>query len=105
MQFCGANLKGGHALKPLIKFHTNPVMRLGEKPTLTDEASKNPRELQEWKEDLAAYNKKKDSLEENTVRLYGIVIGQCTESLISEIKGHDEFEEKDMDSNALWLLE
>ena len=89
MQFSGANLKGGHALKPLIKFHTDPVTRLGEKPTLTDEAAKNPRELQEWKEDSAAFNKKKESIEENKARLYGVTIGQCTESLISEIKRHD----------------
>ena len=27
MQFSGANLKGGHALKPMIKFHIDPVTR------------------------------------------------------------------------------
>eukprot|EP00957_Ditylum_brightwellii_P062303 4727648-Ditylum_brightwellii.AAC.1 len=38
-------------------------------------------------------------------KLYGIVMGQCTESLKSEIKGEGNYEDAEMDSNALWLLQ
>ena len=98
-------MKRGHALKPMIEFYIDPVTRLGLKPTLTEEVAENPAKLQEWKEQSSNYNKKKESLEENIVLLYGIIIDQCTESLISELKGHEEFDEKDIDSDALWLLE
>eukprot|EP00957_Ditylum_brightwellii_P011492 869027-Ditylum_brightwellii.AAC.1 len=37
-------------------------------------------------------------------KLYGVIIGQCTDSLLSGIKGDDSYEDAKMDSNALWLL-
>eukprot|EP00957_Ditylum_brightwellii_P005705 434522-Ditylum_brightwellii.AAC.1 len=37
--------------------------------------------------------------------LYGIMMGLCTESLKLEIKGKDDYEDAEMDSNVLWLLQ
>eukprot|EP00957_Ditylum_brightwellii_P089036 6780401-Ditylum_brightwellii.AAC.1 len=43
-------------------------------------------------------------MEENIEKLYGVIIGQCTDSLLLEIKGDDAYEDAKMDSDALWLL-
>ena len=43
-------------------------------------------------------------IEDNAEKLYGIIMGQCTESLKSEIKGEDTYKNAEMDSDALWLM-
>ena len=105
MQYAEANFNKGNDLKPLIKFLIDPIQRIGAAPALPVGAAANPELLQIWKERLSKYNKRIETIEDNQVKLYGIILGQCTESLKSEIKGEDEYEEKEMDSDALWLME
>ena len=47
----------------------------------------------------------KDILIENTNKLYGIVIRQCTPPLRSTIEGGAEYEKKSSDFDTLWLLQ
>eukprot|EP00957_Ditylum_brightwellii_P060834 4618602-Ditylum_brightwellii.AAC.1 len=58
-----------------------------------------------WKEKLSKHNRRIKLIEDNMEKLCGIVMGQCTESLKSEIKGENDYEDAEMDSNALWLLQ
>ena len=43
--------------------------------------------------------------EDNQVKMYRIIFGQCTEALKSEIKGDDEYKDKEMDLNTLWIMQ
>mmetsp|Transcript_13830 Transcript_13830/g.20186 ORF Transcript_13830/g.20186 Transcript_13830/m.20186 type:complete len:247 (-) Transcript_13830:675-1415(-) len=105
LQYVEANFKKGNDLKPLIKFLIDPIQRIGAAPALPEGAAANPELLQIWKEWLSKYNKWIETIEDNQVKLYGIILGKCTESSKSLIKGKDEYEEKEMDSDTLWLME
>ena len=104
MNYAEANLKKGNDLKPLLKFLIDPIARIGASPALEENAAKDPEKLQMWKERLSKYNKRIETIEDNQVKMYGIIFGQCTESLKSEIKGDDDYQEKEMDSDTLWLI-
>ena len=104
MNYAEANLKKGNDLKPLLKFMIDPIERIGASPALPSDAIGDPEKLQVWKEKLSKYNKRIETIEDNQVKMYGIIFGQCTESLKSEIKGDDEYPDMEMDSNALWLV-
>eukprot|EP00957_Ditylum_brightwellii_P142277 10839262-Ditylum_brightwellii.AAC.1 len=57
------------------------------------------------KEKLSKHNRQIKLIEYNMGKLYGIMMGQCTESLKSDIKGEDDYEDAEIDSNVLWLLQ
>ena len=105
MQYTAANLKKGNDLKPLIKFLMDPIKRIGSAPDAVEGMRDDREKFETWKEKLSKYNRRIELIEDNMEKLYGIVMGQCTESLKSEIKGEDDYEDAEMDSNALWLMQ
>jgi len=50
------------------------------------------------------YLTRKSTLEDNKGSLHSLVKGQCTPSLLSELKGLNEYEEKDADFDVVWLV-
>jgi len=50
------------------------------------------------------YLTRKSTLEDNKGSLHSLIKGQCTPSLLSELKGLEEYEEKDADFDVVWLL-
>ena len=53
------------------------------------------------------YLTRKSTLEDNKNNkgsLHSLVKGQCTPSLLSELKGLEEYEEKDAVFDVVWLL-
>ena len=50
------------------------------------------------------YLSRKNQLMDNQGSLYSLIKGQCMPALIAELKGLDEFEDKDADFDVLWLL-
>ena len=58
-----------------------------------------------WRMRVKRYMDLKDILIQNTNKLYGIVIGQCTPELISIIKVEAEYKKKSSDFDTLWLLQ
>ena len=105
LQYSAAKLKRGNDMKPLIKFLKDPVKRLGEAPRATEEDKKDKELFEIWKSKSNKHNERIELMGENMEKLYGVMIGQCTDSLLSEIKGDDGYEDAEMDSNALWLLQ
>jgi len=61
-------------------------------------------EMMEYKLLYNKYLTRKSTLEDNKGSLHSLVKGQCTPSLLSELKGLDEYEEKDADFDVVWLL-
>ena len=47
---------------------------------------------------------RKKQLTDNQESLYSLIKGQCTPALVAELKGLDDFEDKDSDFDMLWLL-
>jgi hypothetical protein len=46
-----------------------------------------------------------EALEDNKMRVYGLVWGQCTAALHAELRGDKDFKEKDSACDSLWLLQ
>eukprot|EP00957_Ditylum_brightwellii_P113916 8684420-Ditylum_brightwellii.AAC.1 len=86
MQYSAANLKKGNDLKPLIKFLQDLIEWIGEAPAAVTGMKDNKEKFEMWKEKLSKHNRQIELIEDNMEKLYGIVMGQCTESLKSEIK-------------------
>ena len=69
------------------------------------ENKKNAMKLKRWEMRMKHFLDWEEQLKENKVKIYGLVIGQCTPALRSTLKGNEDFEEKSRTYNALWLLE
>ncbi len=61
-------------------------------------------EMMEYKLLYNEYLTRKSTLEDNKGSLHSLVKGQCTPSLLSELKGLEEYEEKDAVFDLVWLL-
>ena len=50
------------------------------------------------------YLARKIQLADNQGSLYSLIKGHCTPALVAELKGIDEFEDRDSEFDILWLL-
>ena len=64
----------------------------------------NKAEIKIWKKKLAMQIKKEGKLDENLEQYYSIVIGQCTDAMKEKLKGKASFEQIEMESDCLGLL-
>ena len=96
----------GATLKPLLEQLMNPLSYVGEKPDdLSEDEQKLPMKIREWDYKYKKYDSEQDQCKENMIKLYGLLFGQCTSALKSEIKSEPEYDERSMKSDALWLLQ
>lgn len=93
MQYSTANLKKGNDLEPLIKFLRDPIERISAAPEAVAGMKDDEEKFETWKEILSKHNRRIELIDDNMEKLYGIVMGQCKESLKSEIEGEDKYED------------
>ena len=72
---------------------------------LTEKEEESKIKMKMWKMRVKRYMDREEILIDNTNKLHGIVIGQCTPPLRSTIKGDAEYEKKSSDFDTLWLLQ
>ena len=76
-----------------------------EKPqTLTDEQTRDVVFVAQKTEEAKDYVKRMRVLRNNIPKLYGLVWGQCTPGLQSELQGESEYKDKSNEFNCLWLM-
>ena len=95
--------KKGRDIVPLIK-KIEEVNTTKWKPTTPTAATRKEvpaAEMLEYKLLYKEYLSRKNQLTDNQGSLYSLIIGQCTPALIAELKGLDEFENKDEDFDVL----
>jgi hypothetical protein len=61
--------------------------------------------IQIHREKVKRHLNRMEALEDNKMRVYGLVWGQCTAALQAELRGVEDFKEKDSAYNCLWLLQ
>jgi len=61
-------------------------------------------EVRIWEKKCDSYAKREEALEQNIQRLYAIVKGQCTESMLAALKGLPTYEDIDEKLVGLQLL-
>ena len=97
----------GADLRPLILHLKNPKTKLEDKkpPYNVSEGSKDEKEqMKKWEMKWKSYVGRMETLEENSEKLFGLIIGQCTHALLAEIKASPDYEIKAEDSDSLWLM-
>ena len=61
-------------------------------------------ELEVWKSDIKNFSNRKNLLSSNISKLFSLIVGQCTQAMITNIKKEEDYDKKSRDSDALWLL-
>ena len=76
------------------------------KPTeLSDEAKKSTVDVEIHKEEIKEYVKDIKQIKTNLKKVYGIVFGNCTESVQTMIRTDSEYEEKSKKFDHAWLFQ
>ena len=94
-----SNFKDGGDLKPLFRKMTDPSksFKKKKKPTAPEPEDENapidPVDLDIYREQIKLYVARESNLRRNMEETFGIIWEQCSNSLQSNLKGHDEFED------------
>ena len=87
-------------MQSLVKNLEMPTLVMPVDPE--DKATKS--EIRVWEKKCDSYAKREEALEQNIQRLYALVKGQCTESMIAALKGLSTYEDIDEKLDGLRLL-
>ena len=98
--------KKGRDIVPLIKKIKDIDTTKWKPATPTAETGETvpAAEMLEYKLLYSEYLARKNQLTENQGSLYSLIKGQCTPALIAELKGLDDYKDRDSDFDVLWLL-
>jgi hypothetical protein len=102
------NYKKGEDVVTLVEDLVDPRIDLENKHAPADfspEEEKRTILMKKWEIKFKKYLDREEGLQENTSKLYALIMGQCTIALRSVIKSDPVFEAKSKDFDALWLLE
>ena len=108
--FAISNFKDGGDLKPLFRKMTDPadVFKSKKKPKkpVPDDDTKTVDlvYIDIYKEQIKLYVTRESNLRRNMEKTFGIIWGQCSNSLQSNVKGQDEFDEAYDTLDTLWLV-
>ena len=93
------NFKEGKMVaRTIVSGKTITIKKL-VKPTDGDKT-----DLKIWKAKIKNYVSKESTYEQALQRAYGLVLGQCTQNMLANLKSLKEFEKFDKDANLLALL-
>ena len=103
-------MKNFHQAEDIVEMVTNlkdpctnfKTKHIPKDLTTIEEGSKIKMKM--WEIRVKKYMDREEVLTENTKKLYGIVIGQCTPPLRSTIKHDEEYGIKSLYFDTLWLL-
>ena len=104
MNYVGTNWEKGNDLKPLIHHLQHPEKYIEEPPDVAPDKDNDAGKYEKWKNKVNLHGRRMDNLADNEVKLYNLVIGQCTPNMEIEIRGDKKFTKKDRGADALWLL-
>lgn len=61
-------------------------------------------ELEVWKSDIKNFSSRKNTLESNLSKLFSLIIGQCTNAMLADIKTEMDYKERSQACDTMWLL-
>ena len=104
MNFVGTNWEKGNNFKPLIHHLQHPEKYIEEPPDEAPDKNLEAGKYEKWKNKVNLHDKRMENLADNKVKLYNLVLGQCTPNMEIEICGDKKFTRKDRGADVLWLL-
>mmetsp|Transcript_12101 Transcript_12101/g.17372 ORF Transcript_12101/g.17372 Transcript_12101/m.17372 type:complete len:186 (-) Transcript_12101:68-625(-) len=79
-----------------------------ELPTITqpDDPPDSPSfmQMEKWKIAIRKFEKKSEQRKSNSYRVYGLVIGQCSQALLNRLESHVDWNTTDSTSSVIGLL-
>ena len=104
MNFVGTNWEKGNDLKPLIHHLQYPDKYIEEPSDEAPDKNIEAGKYEKWKNEVTLHDKRIENLADNKVKLYNLVLGQCTPNMEIKIRGDKKFTRKDRGADVLWLL-
>ena len=107
-----SNYERGADLRPLIYKLEDPMPSVesheppypGKKDADGKEIPPSKGEEKKWDIKMKRHVEREELVEANIEKLFALVLGQCTQGLVAEIKAENEYENKAKMNDALWLL-
>ena len=89
-----------------LKFEEGPINETKDEKHAREARNKDINESIELllKSELTDYTKRAVLAKSNMASLWGIVIGQCTDSLQEQIRAEDEYETNSSNYDSIWLI-
>lgn len=89
-----------------LKFEEGPIDETKDEKDAREARNKDINESIELllKSELTDYTKRTVLAKSNMASLWGIVIGQCTDSLQEQIRAKDEYETNSSNYDSIWLI-
>jgi len=84
---------------PTVDFETNHCPL-----DLSDAKAANPMQVRKWEYKYKKFIDRREKLDDNMNKVYGLVIGQCSPALRSTLKGDSEYDVRLSTYDSLWLL-
>ena len=103
-----SNYNWGGDLRPLIQDVKNPKIKFEKQKPLYDVEEgtlKEKEQTKTWEMKWRLYMNRLETMEENVEKMFGLLMGQCTQALIDKVKASPEYAIKADNSDALWLLQ
>ena len=104
MTHIGTNWNKAHYVKCILLNLERPEKYLREPPDIAPNKDTEAGKYEKWRIEVQRYGRLQDTVADLQVKLYNLVLGQCTPSLDMEIRGDKKFTKKDRNSDVLWLL-
>lgn len=101
------NMENGEDLVPIITKLKDPTTIFEDNHApkdLTETKLASPVKVKMWELRIKQYLNRERKLRGNIHKLYPIILGQCTQVLMSTLKGDPEYEAKSEIFDVLWLL-
>ena len=77
-----------------------PKMQPTKDATITDKEEQS----EYWKIEVQEWMKEKKEMEENLLKIYGMVNGQCTDAMKAVLQEDPKYEDESEKRNAVWLM-
>ena len=97
----------GGDLRPLILDLKDPKTKLDKskpKYNVVPGSSDEIEQTKTWEMKWKHYMNRQETMEENVEKLFGLLMGQCTQALVAEVKASPEYAVRADNSDSLWLL-
>ena len=107
IDYSTTELTFGEDIKPLLKRYGDAeekIKQIWEPTDLTDTEKKDDLKLRVYMKKLEYFLNRTNTLKSNLIKVWAIIIGQCSPALKSVIEGLEDYEEKEEDSDVVWLL-
>ena len=104
-EYAVLNLDYGDDMVPLIESMTDkPEECHGEAPKWDNQNKDDYGEQQIYSKKLDIYLKRESAYKRNKKKVYTLLYGQCTPSLLSGIKSANNFTKKDKEKDPMWIM-